>query len=423
MSCIFIKLRRLINQGKMSLSLYISKRFISNKQSSKFLSLISVISIGGIAIGTAVLIIALTILNGFEEVVAQKIVNFNSHIKITAFGNRNLPDSDVIKNEIIANVGKDFNSISEFVSKLGIIKSRTLSEGVTIFGVNEESLENEVARYLVDGEFNLKSTNNKKILIGKKLSDKINVKVGDKITLFSLRKDEMPSIANPPAIEQFIISGIFESGMAEYDDLHVYISFETAKEMFETQNSISGYNIRLNSVVNIDSIAVSLQDNLGYPYYVRTIFQVHQNIFTWLDLQKEPIPIVLGLIIVVAIFNIVGTMLMIVLERTSSIGILKSIGFSKKHILKIFFIQGLFLGILGITIGCVIAFVLSYIQMQFNIISLPGSIYFISSVPISIDIENYLLVAGVGIFLSVLASLIPSYIASKMNIVSSIRFN
>ncbi len=407
----------------MPVSFFIAKKYISNKQSSKFLSLVSVISVIGIAIGTAVLIIALTILNGFEEIVAQKIINFNSHIKITAFGNRNLPDSEVIESEIIQKIGDDFQSISKFTSKLGIIKSRTVSDGVTIIGIDPANDNTDIKDYIVDGKYELESESNKQILIGKKLSEKINVLAGDKITIFSLRKDALPDADNPPAIEQFIISGIFESGMAEYDDLNVYISLNNAKDLFETHNSISGYNIRLNNVSKIDSTAIALQDLLGYPYYVRTIFQVHQNIFTWLDLQKEPIPIILGLIIVVAVFNIVGTMLMIVLERTSSIGVLKAIGFTKKKILQIFFVQGVFLGLLGITIGCLLALTLSFLQMKFNLITLPGSIYFISTVPISIDIENYLLVAGIGLMLSLFASLIPSYIASRLNIITSIRFN
>ncbi len=407
----------------MPVSIFIAKKYISNKQSSKFLSLVSIISVLGIAIGTAVLIISLTILNGFEEIVAQKIINFNSHIKITAFGNRNLPDSDVIESEIIQKIGNDFHSSSKFISKLGIIKSRTVSEGVTILGIDTATDNTNIKEYIVDGNYELDSDKIKQIILGKKLSEKINAAVNDRITIFSLRKDELPDADNPPAIEQFIITGIFESGMAEYDDLNVYLSLNNAKELFETQNSISGYNIRLNNVNSIDSTANALQDLLGYPYYVRTIFQVHQNIFTWLDLQKEPIPIILGLIIVVAIFNIVGTMLMIVLERTSSIGVLKAIGFTKKKILQIFFVQGIFLGVLGIAIGCILAFVLSYLQLQFDLITLPGSIYFISTVPISIDLENYLIVAGIGLALSLLASLIPSYIASRMNIISSIRFN
>lgn len=407
----------------MPVSIFIAKKYISNKQSSKFLSLVSIISVLGIAIGTAVLIISLTILNGFEEIVAQKIINFNSHIKITAFGNRNLPDSDIIESEIIQKIGNDFHSSSKFISKLGIIKSRTVSEGVTILGIDTATDNTNIKEYIVDGNYELNSDKMKQIILGKKLSEKINAAVNDRITIFSLRKDELPDADNPPAIEQFIITGIFESGMAEYDDLNVYLSLNNAKELFETQNSISGYNIRLNNVNSIDSTANALQDLLGYPYYVRTIFQVHQNIFTWLDLQKEPIPIILGLIIVVAIFNIVGTMLMIVLERTSSIGVLKAIGFTKKKILQIFFVQGVFLGLLGIAIGCILAFVLSYLQLQFDLITLPGSIYFISTVPISIDLENYLIVAGIGLALSLLASLIPSYIASRMTIISSIRFN
>lgn len=407
----------------MPVSIFIAKKYISNKQSSKFLSLVSIISVLGIAIGTAVLIISLTILNGFEEIVAQKIINFNSHIKITAFGNRNLPDSDVIESEIIKKIGNDFHSSSKFISKLGIIKSRTVSEGVTILGIDTATDNTNIKEYIVDGKYELDAEEYKQIILGKKLSEKINVAVNDRITIFSLRRDELPDADNPPAIEQFIVTGIFESGMAEYDDLNVYISLDNAKELFETQNSISGYNIRLNNVNSIDSTANALQDLLGYPYYVRTVFQVHQNIFTWLDLQKEPIPIILGLIIVVAIFNIVGTMLMIVLERTSSIGVLKAIGFTKKKILQIFFVQGIFLGVLGIAIGCILAFVLSYLQLQFDLITLPGSIYFISTVPISIDLENYLIVAGIGLALSLLASLIPSYIASRMNIISSIRFN
>ncbi|MDZ7765534.1 MAG: FtsX-like permease family protein [Melioribacteraceae bacterium] len=262
-----------------------------------------------------------------------------------------------------------------------------------------------------------------KLFIGKKLAEKLDVKINDRITLFSLRKDEIPSAVNPPVIEQFYISGIFESGMAEYDDLNVYINFNKAQEMFETQNSISGYNIRLSSLLNTEEIAKTLQDELGYPYYVRTIFQVHQNIFTWLELQKEPIPIVLGLIIVVAVFNIVGTLLMIVLERTSSIGVLKSLGFTRIKIMKIFFYQGVYLGLLGILTGVIIALILSILQQQFQIITLPGSIYFLSAVPISISLENYLLVAIVGFLLTIIAALVPSFIAARLNPLTSIRFN
>ena len=407
----------------MSLPLFIAKKYIGSKQGSKFLSFVSIISIAGIALGTAVLIIALTILDGYEEVVSEKIIDFNSHIKITAFGNRNLPDSETIENEIAQQTGDSFESVSKFVSKLGIIKSRKVSEGITIYGINPKDDNTDINKFIVDGKYKFSENDEMQIIIGKKLADKLDVKINDRITLFSLRKDEIPSAVNPPAIEQFYIGGIFKSGMAEYDDLNVYISLDDAREMFETQNSISGYNIRLNSLAKIDTIAKSLQEELGYPYYVRTIYQVHQNIFTWLELQKEPIPIVLSLIILVAVFNIVGTLLMIVLERTSSIGVLKSLGFTRRKIVKIFFYQGVYLGLLGILVGDVVAIILSLIQKQFEVISLPGSIYFLSSVPISISLDNYLIVSLVGFGLTLLAALIPSLIASRLNPLISIRFS
>ena len=137
----------------------------------------------------------------------------------------------------------------------------------------------------------------------------------DEITVFGLRNDQAPSMDNPPSIVQFRVAGIYESGLSEYDDLNAFINISTAQNMFGMGSLISGYNIKVKDIGKLKTLSDELQDFLGYPYYVRTIFQVHQNIFTWLDLQKKPIPIVLGLIIFVAVFNIVGTLLMLVLER------------------------------------------------------------------------------------------------------------
>ena len=258
--------------------------------------------------------------------------------------------------------------------------------------------------------------------MGKKLADKLFVQPDDKVTVFSLRKDEIPTFYNPPAIQQFTVNGIYESGMAEYDDVNAFISLEEGQKLFDIGKSISGYNIRLNDIIEIDSLRDKLQDFLGYPYYVRTIFQVHQNIFTWLELQKEPIPLVLGLIIVVAVLNIIGTLLMMVLERTRSIGILKSLGASSKLITKIFVYQGIYIALIGVILGDILAYVLSLLQLEYNIISLPDTVYFISSVPISIEWEYYLLISAIALVLSLLASLIPSFIASRIRPVSALRF-
>jgi lipoprotein-releasing system permease protein len=237
-----------------------------------------------------------------------------------------------------------------------------------------------------------------------------------------LKNDQVPSIKNPPVIEQFIVAGIYESGMSEYDDLNAFINFSTAQEMFGMGDQISGYNIKVKDLNRVKFLSEQLQDFLGYPYYVRTIFQVHQNIFTWLELQKEPIPIVLGLIIFVAVFNIVGTLLMIVLERTNAVGILRSLGANRKLIMKTFLYHALFLTFLGVLFGNLLALVLSLLQQQFDIISLPDKIYFVTRVPISIEFRNYLMVTAITVVVSLIASMLPALIASRIKPLSAIRF-
>ena len=407
----------------MSIPFFIATRYVRSKKDSNFISLISIISIIGIALGVAVLIISLTILNGFEQAITDKIIKFNSHVKITAFGNRNLPDytNDIPKIE--KKLKPFLTSISPFVSKEAIIRSKKMSEGILLTGILPELDNSNIGEYIIKGDFNFNSETLPSIIIGKKLAEKLFIDLGDKVTIFTLRGDLPPSYENPPAIKQFLVRGIYESGMSEYDDVNAYIELNTAQEMFDIGKGISGYNIKLNDISKIDSLTAEMNSYLGYPYYVRTIFQVHQNIFTWLELQKKPIPIILGLIIIVAVFNIVGTLLMIVLERTNTIGILRSLGATRRQVIKIFVYQGIYLAVIGVLIGNIIALVLSFIQRDYDIISLPDTVYFMSSVPIAIEWQNYLLVSAIAFMLCFAASLIPSFIASKIQPLAAIRFD
>jgi len=402
---------------------FLLSRYIKSRKDSKFISTISIITVSGITLGVAVVIIALTILNGFNKIVSEKIINLNSHIKITAFGNKDLPNPDLTISKIKKEFGSKIINIEPFVSKLSIIKNKNYTEGITITGLSKANLKSTLNKYLLEGAFNDTSNYRPQIYIGKKLAEKLFAKNGDRVTVFSLHQNKIPSIDNPPSIEQFFVCGIYESGMSEYDDLNAYINIEEAKKIFGMEDEISGYNIKLADISKIDSVADKLQEFLGYPYYVRTIFKVHQNIFTWLELQKEPIPIILGLIIFVAVFNIVGTLLMIILERTSTIGILRSLGMKRKKISLLFVLHGFYLTILGTVFGNLLAYFLSIFQEKLNIISLPSTVYFVSSVPVSIEIKNYILVTSITIIISLLASLIPSIVASKIKPISAIRFD
>ena len=403
----------------MSFPLFISKKYTLSKKDSRFITLISSISIVGISLGVATLIIALSILSGFEKTLVNKIIDFDSQIKITSYS-ATLPDYHIIMpmlNKELAPVGAEINP---FASKLAIISSGKIKEGVSIKGINPGDEVLNVKKDIIEGKFLLVDSS---IIIGKKLADKLHVKIGDRVTIFSLTKDEIPSPENPPNIEQFYVKGIFESGMAEYDDLYAYVSLTSAQNLFNIGDNITGYDIKLKNISKIDSVTDFLSKQLKYPHAVKSIYQTHRNIFTWIDLQKKPIPIILGFIILVAVFNIIGTLLMIVLEKTNAIGTLKSMGATGKQITSIFLYQGIFLAIIGIIIGNLLAYVLMDIQLSYNIISLPSSVYFMSTVPISLSIKTFLGVSVLTLVLCILASVIPGFIASKINPVSALRFN
>ncbi|KAF0152573.1 MAG: Lipoprotein-releasing system permease protein [Ignavibacteria bacterium] len=406
----------------MNLLLLIIKRFLSSNRKIGIVSTVSKITISGIALGTSVVILALTILDGFEKVVSDKINEFNAQIKVTGFGNRNLPEAEFVQQKINEVFTKEISSVDPFSSKLAIIKSKNNTDGINLTGVKTDFAAKSFTKFLAEGEIFSNQESEKEILVGKNLALKMGINLKDKITIFCLKGNAPPSLENPPAIEQYLVSGIYETGISEYDDGNAFINLIEAQNLFGMSNEVSGYNITIKDHSELNSITNKLQDFLGYPFYARTIFQVHQNIFTWIELQKKPIPIVLGLIIIVALFNIVGTMLMIVLEKTNSIGVLRSLGTKRSFVLKIFLGNSLYLILWGLSIGILLSLVLSILQKEFNIIALPGGVYFVTSVPISINFWNYFFVAVITISTAFFSSLIPAYVAAKISPTKALRF-
>lgn len=403
----------------MSFSLFISKKFILSKKQSKTLSIFAFISIAGIAIGVAALIITLSVLSGFEKNIFEKLTNLDSHIQIKGFGEKLLPDFENNLIKIKQITGNDLSQIDPVISKTSIISHSNFKEGITLKGVQQNYFANKNNIELIQGTFILKQN---EIAIGKKLANKLLINLNDFVTIFSLKNETNLNLNDFPIIDNFKVVGIFESGMSKYDDSFAFISFETAQEFLQTKTKISSIEIQLNDFTKIDSLSIVLQDRLRYPYYVKTIYQTNKHIFTWIELQKKPIPIVLSLIIIVAVFNIISTILMIILDKINAIGILISLGAAKKQINNIFLINGIYIGSLGIILGNILAFILSTVQQKFDIITLPSSVYFTSKVPLLLEANNFILVSAVSFCLIVLVSYLSSYFASRINPLSTIRF-
>lgn len=403
----------------MKFPLFISTRYIFSNKDSRLLNLISVIAVAGINLGVATLIIALSVLNGFENTLTKKITDFDSHIRISSF-NDDLPNYKYNIDKISQRIGDQVDFISPFVSKLAIISSKYRKEGINLQGLIENQHIKRIKSNIILGQYAENSDTS--ILLGKTLATKLLVKPGDKVKLFALKNDKLPSPTDLPNIRVFIISGIYESGMAEFDNMIGFTSLKAAQSLFSMQDKINGLDIKLKSVTKIDSLSTLIRKELKYPYYARTIFEIHRNIFTWIDLQKKPIPIVLGLIIIVAVFNIISTLLMLVLEKTKSIGILKSLGAKSREIIRIFLYQGIYLSLIGIIAGNILAWILMSIQLKFNIIKIPSSVYFVTRVPIEMDIKFFVLISVITFILSLISAILPSYFTSKTNPVTALRF-
>ncbi len=403
---------------------FITNKLINSHRKSGFISAISLIAMLGISIGVAVLIIALSVLNGFQKEIQNKIASFYSHIDLAAFDGQVLSNYKIAMPEIKSLIGNELINISPYVGQVAVIRSSARKEGVYIKGIEPEFDNSDLKTNIIAGKYDLTAEgDNFKIIIGNKLAKKLSVKMGDNVVIFTLRNYEARGVESVPNIYVFKVTGIYETGMSEYDDVTAFTDLGTAQKIFYYGTNLSGYDIKLKNINNADSVAGFLTSALGYPYYGKSIFRIHRNIFTWIELQKKPIPIVLGLIIIVAVFNVISTLLMIVLDKTNAIGILKSLGASGKKIKLIFIINGLIIGILGTVFGNVLGYVLLKLQMKFNIISIPQGVYFLDVVPIDLSSEIFIIVSAISIFLSLICSYIPASLASKTDPIKAIRFS
>jgi lipoprotein-releasing system permease protein len=404
----------------MSLTSFVSRRFFRSRQNDRFVSFISFISIVGVALGSAALIISLSVLGGFEREITQKIVGFTSHIQIQGFQNQLLddPEGTVSLLEDSIRVLKD---ISPFVAREGIVRSREGVEGILLKGINPHADVLPVRRYLARGAYDLSGPvgDLPRLVVGTRLARRLAVEVGDKVAVFGLAG---PIARGQMRAMQFRIVGLYESGMSEYDDVYAFTDIRDAQRLFQTGVSVTGYDVFLTSVDSAGVAAARIEELLGYPHYARTIYESYRNVFSWIELQKRPIPIILGLIIIVATVNIIGTLLMMVLGKARAIGVLMAMGTTRWTVSKIFLRQGMAIAVLGVLLGNFLAYALCLAQQEFRVLSLPSDIYFMSSVPILIRWEYFVVVSAVSLLLSFFCSLLPARLASRVDPVKAIRF-
>jgi lipoprotein-releasing system permease protein len=406
-----------------SYAFFIARRYLAPNRRNRFINFITAIAILGVTFGTAALLISLTILEGFDHTLRSTMVAFMGHIEVTGFGNRPLEKSSETLRTISQRV-PEVRAASPFIAREAIVRSRAGMEGIQLKGVLADRDVSQIRSKMVRGSFSfprVDSTHLPGILLGMRLADRLHVTLGDTLVLFG--PNGVPSPDNPPTIAQFVLGGIYRSGMAEYDDIYAYTSIDAARTLFQYgEDEVSGYDLLIDDIDHAEPVARKLDTALRYPHYPRTVFDIFQAIFAWLDLQRVPIPIVLVLIIVVAAFNIVSTLLMVVMEKTESIGVLSTLGSRPGDVMRIFVGQGLLIGGVGTALGSLLALTFTLVQLHFRPFGLDADIYFIDAVPVVLDGWHYIIVDSVSLLLCLLSTVIPARIAARLSPVDALRF-
>jgi len=406
---------------KFDVTDFIAIRHLTSRHNRGFVSFITFIAIIGVTLGVASLDITLAILGGFEKTIKENVVSFTAHMQLFAFENGILRDYEMAIQKVVARY-PEVLEMAPYLSREGMIRSKTEIDGVLIKGVDPMNDISAAKRRLVEGVYDLEERESgaQQIIVGKRLAEELYVKLGDRVLLYALGGTSLS--LSQTRIMQFEISGIYETGMADYDGSVVYVHLRNAQKLCQVGNTVSGFDILVSNTDSVSMLAQQIPEYLGYPYYARTMFQQYRNLFAWVDLQRMPVLIILALIIIVATVNIIGTLLMLILGKSKEIGTLIAIGMQKKAVVKVFLKQGMLIGVVGTFLGSLIAFVLCWLELQYRFFPLPSGIYFMTHVPIDLSILNFLFVSIAALGMSFVASFIPSQLAAKMDPINLIRF-
>jgi lipoprotein-releasing system permease protein len=400
---------------------FIAVRYLTSRHNRGFVSFITSIAILGVMLGVASLIITLSILDGFEKTIKENVVSFTAHMQLFAFQNQLLSEPERTIEQVMSRY-PDVIEMAPYATREGMVRSDAEIDGILIKGVDPVNDISAAKRRLVEGKYDLaeKETGLQTMILGRRLSEKLRVKIGDKVLAYALGGASL-SLAQA-RIMQFQISGIYETGMADYDGSIAYINLRNAQRLFQIGKTVNGFDILVANTDSLPSLAEHIPDELGYPYYARTMYQQYHNLFTWVDLQKKPVPIILGLIAIVATVNIIGTLLMMILEKSREIGTLRALGMKKKTLVRIFMKQGILIGFIGTLLGNGFAWLICWLELRYRLFPLPSDIYFMTHVPIQLLPINFILVSAVALALTVLASWIPSRLATRLDPIKLLRF-
>lgn len=410
---------------KLPYELFVAFRYFKSKKRHRAISLNSYISIGGVSLGVATLIATLAIMTGFSQDLRDKILGTNAHIIVQDVrGDIKDFDNVVRKIEHIPHVV----AAAPFIQSEVMISAHRLTTGAVIRGIDpaREDKVTNLARSMkigtltrLNGGIKIGKKTYPAVLIGSEMAKYLGLFVGDTINIISPRGMIGP-FGMVPTFKKFVVAGIFDSGMYEYDSKLIYISLNEAQNFFKLGGVVNAIAVKVDNIFTARKIARIIETQLGTTFFARDWMEMNRNLFSALRLEKMVMFIILVLIIIVATFNIIGTLTMLIIEKSKDIAILKAMGATSKGIFKIFITQGLIIGLIGTIIGIPLGYGVSLLIQEFY--TLPADVYYISHIPSKIEYNDVILVALSAIIISLIATIYPSWQASKLEPAEALRY-
>lgn len=402
--------------------LFVALRYLKSKKKHKGISVNTLISIGGVAVGVMALLVVLSVMSGFHEDLQKKILGVNAHMVIMNYRGT-LPAYQQVTEQLKDET--EILSAAPFVMGQVMVSYGKKAHGVFLRGVDpeKEKKTTEIGRFMREGSIEGLAAGGKVpgIIIGRELAGSIGAFRGDTISILS-PIGKIGPLGMLPKIRQFRVVGIFEVGMFEYDSNLVLTDLKAAQEFFDMKDEVTGIQLKLADIYNASEVRERIQNKLGFPLYAKDWMQMNRNLFSALKLEKFAMFVILVLIILVASFNIVSTLIMNVIEKKREIAILKAMGATDRGVMTIFMLQGMLIGLVGTVIGVSGGYLLCYVLNSYEIIKLPADVYYLSHLPVKTKLFDFITVSLSAVIISFLATLYPAWQAARMNPVEPLRY-
>ncbi len=407
----------------MFFELFLGLRYLMAKRKQAFISIITVISVVGVMVGVMALIIVLSVMNGFRADLLSKILGVKAHLRVSNYGGAFDNYDKLLKD--ISGVEGVIGTTPTIYSQV-MVNSEGFTSGAFLRGVDTKTTGTVINIEPMIKQGSLSSLDDYHdglpgIIVGSELSKQIGALPGDTLTVIS-PQGKLTPLGRTPNSRKFRVTGLFNSGMYEYDLSMIFISLKEAQDFLGFGNRITAIEVKVKDAYLSDRVGESIQERLGYPFWVQDWKAMNRSLLKALELEKFAMFVILIMIVLVGALNIISTLVMVVMEKIRDVAILRAMGAAKKSIMGIFILQGLLVGLAGTLAGLGSGLLICHLLSKYKFIELPSDVYYISTLPVRVETLDVVLVTLSAILISFLATIYPSWYASRLNPVEALRY-